>query len=233
MFVPLSFASGILRLIVAHAQFVSMDGLTRGPCALVESVSVPLAMMKIAVSIFVVFLAGCASLLPSAKVVTEGPWQNYAEAEQAFSKIIPDQTTFEDLKTFKLDPGSNPNITILNYSDVIRRFIPSTQVNEHDLAPGVKKCILAQAACHGYEVVQKFSKRARYGSFWADFLNFRRKVDVSGWTFSGVILIKDDIVVYTLTGGLPLIHELEENKNPLGPFQGSGESAARNALPSP
>jgi len=185
------------------------------------------------VALFVVtLLAGCASLLPSAKVITEGPWENYADAQQAFDRIIPDHTTLEDLKTFKLDPGSNPNITIMNYSDVIRRFIPSPQVNETDLAPGVKKCILAQAACQGYEVVQRYSKRARYGGFWADFLNFRRKVDVSGWTFTGVILVKDDVVVYTLVGGQPVIHELEENKNPLGPFQGSGEAAARNAIPS-
>lgn len=121
----------------------------------------------------------------------------------------------------------------MNYSDVIRRFIPSTQVNETDLAPGVKTCILAQAACKGYEVVQRYSKRVRYGGFWADFLNFRRKVDVSGWTFTGVILVKDDVVVYTLVGGQPVIHELEESKNPLGPFQGSGESGARNTVPSP
>jgi hypothetical protein len=192
-----------------------------------------LVIVKLAVITVVVFLAGCASMLPSAKVVTEGPWQNYEEAQQAFDKIIPDQTTFEELKTFKLDPGANPNITILNYSDVIRRFIPSPQVNEADLAPGVKKCILAQASCHGYEVVQKFVKRARYGNFWADFLNFKRKVDVSGWVFSGVILVKDDVVVYTLAGGQPLIHELEESKNPLGPFQGSGESAVRDSLPTP
>lgn len=192
-----------------------------------------LASIKLVAPIVVALLAGCASLLPSAQVVTEGPWENYAEAQQAFDRIIPDHTTLEDLKTFKLDPGSNPNITIMNYSDVIRRFIPSPQVNETDLAPGVKKCILAQAACKGYEVVQRYSKRARYGGFWADFLNFRRKVDVSGWSFTGVILVKDDVVVYTLVGGQPLIHELEESRNPLGPFQGSGESTARNALPSP
>lgn len=199
-------------------------------CRRIETVTMRAVIAKLAV-IASVFNLGCASLLPSAKVVTEGPWQNYAEAQQAFDRIVPDQTTFEDLKTFKLDPASNPNITILNYSDVIRRFIPSPQVNEADLAPGVKKCILAQTSCRGYEVTQRLAKRTRYGSFWSDFLNFNRKVDISGWTFSGVILLKDDIVVYTLSGGQPAIHELEENKNPLGPFQGSGESAARNALP--
>jgi len=67
-------------------------------------------------------------------------------------------------------------------------------------------------------------KRRRYGNFLADFLNFKRKVDVAGWRFNGVILIRDGIVVYKLTSGQPAIHELEESRNPLGPFQGLGES---------
>lgn len=193
----------------------------------------PQVMTKLAIIVFSVFLAGCGSLLPRAKTNTVGPWQNYHDAQQTFDKIIPNQTTVEDLKTLKLDPQSNPNITILNYSDVIRRFIPSPSVNEEDLAPGVKKCIMAKAACNGYEVVQKSTTRKRYGNFWADFMNFKRKVEVTGWTFSGVILVKDNVVVYTLAGGQPAIRELEENKNPLGPFQGSGESALRDSVSSP
>jgi hypothetical protein len=180
-----------------------------------------------------VALTGCASLLPRAQVVTEGPWKTYEEARQTFDKIIPNKTTFDDLKALKLDPVANPNITVLNYSDVISRFIPSSSVNASDLAPGVRTCILARAACQGYEVVQKFSSSKRYGGFWADFLNFRRRVDITGWSFTGVILVKDGVVIYTLTGGQPLIHQTEDNKNPLGPFQGSGESAARTAVPIP
>jgi hypothetical protein len=194
---------------------------------------VQLNVTRLAVIALTATLAGCASLLPSAQVVTEGPWQTYDEAIQTFAKIIPNKTTLDDLKKIKLDPISNPNITILNYSDVISRFIPSPSVNESDLAPGVKTCIMARAACQGYEVVQKFSSRKRYGSFWADFLNFRRRVDITGWSFTGVILVKDGVVIYTLTGGQPVIHQTEDNENPLGPFQGSGESAARTAVPFP
>ncbi|MCR4346443.1 MAG: hypothetical protein NUV55_04420 [Sulfuricaulis sp.] len=180
-----------------------------------------------------VFLAGCASLLPHAHTSTVGPWQNYYEAQQAFDKIVPYQTTLEDLKTLKLDPQSNPNITILNYSDVIRRFIPSPSVSAEELAPGVRACILAKAACNGYEIVQSSNSRKRHGNFWADFTNFKRKVEITGWSFNGVILVKDNVVIYTLTGGQPAIYALEENKNPLGPFQGSGESALRNSVPLP
>lgn len=178
-------------------------------------------------------LTACVSLLPRAHTSTVGPWQNYHEAQQAFDRIVPYRTTIEDLKTLRLDPASNPNITILNYSDVIRRFIPSPSVSAEDLAPGVRECILALAACNGYEIVQQSSIRKRYGNFWADFLNFKRKVEVTGWSFSGVILVKDNVVIYTLAGGQPAIYTLEESRNPLGPLQGSGESAFRNSISAP
>lgn len=186
------------------------------------------ALGRLAAIFLPVFLAGCGSLLPRAEVVTESPWQSFQDVQQVFDKIVPYQTTVEDLKRLRLDPESNPNITILNYSDVLRRFIPSPSINAHDLDSGVRECIMANTACKGYEIDQRFIKRKRYGNFWADFLNFKRKVDVIGWRFNGVILIKDSLVVYKLTGGQPAIHELEENKNPLGPFQGIGDSGLFN-----
>jgi len=161
-------------------------------------------------------------MLPRGETVTDGPWQNFQEAQQTFDKIILHQTTVQDLKKLQLDPTTNPNITILNYSDVLRLFIPSPTINADNLDAGVQECIAAKTACQGYSIDQRSIKRKRYGNFWADFLNFKRKVDVVGWRFSGVILIKDNVVVYKLSGGQPAIHELEENMNPLGPFQGVG-----------
>jgi hypothetical protein len=193
----------------------------------------PRVITRLAFIFLSVMLTACASLLPRARTSTVGPWQNYHEAQQAFNKIVPYQTTLEDLKTLRLDPASNPNITILNYSDVIRRFIPSPSVSAEELAPGVRECILAKAACNGYEIVQSSNTRKRYGNFWADFANFKRKVEVTGWSFNGVILVKDDVVIYTLAGGQPAVFQLEESKNPLGPLQGSGESAFRNSISSP
>lgn len=177
----------------------------------------------LAIILFPLCLGGCSSLLPKGETETEGPWQTFWEAQQTFDKIIPHQTTIEELKQLNLDPSSNPNVTILNYSDVLRRFIPSPSINAHDLDPGVLECIAAKTACKGYEIDQRVMKRKRYGNFWADVLNFERKVDIAGWRFNGVILIKDNLVVYKLTGGQPAIREREENRNPLGPFQGFGE----------
>lgn len=170
-------------------------------------------------------LAGCSTLLPEGKGMVESPWQSYAEAEQVFKDILPHRTTVEDLKRLKLDPSANPNITILNYSDVLRRLVPNTSINTHELDSGVQECIKALSACSGYEVDHKFIQRKRYGNFLADFLNFKRKVDIVGWRFNAVLLIKDGIVIYKLTGGQPSIREHEESLNPLGPFQGSGESS--------
>lgn len=169
-------------------------------------------------------LAGCGDLLPRGESLAESPWHSFDEAQQTFDRIIPYKSTVEDLRKLKLDPLHNPNITLLNYSDVLRRFIPGTTTSAQDLDPGVQDCIKARSACKGYEVDQKSMTRRRYGNFWADFLNFKRKVDIVGWRFNGVILIKDDVVVYKLTGGQPAIHEHEESKNPLGPLQGLGES---------
>ncbi len=181
-------------------------------------------LVRLAAILPLVLLAGCQSLLPRGEAVTKGQWQSFWDAQQTFDKIVPHQTDLEGLKQLKLDPGSNPNVAILNYSDILRRFISSPATNLADLDPGVQECILAKAACMGYEIDQRVVKRKRYGSFWLDFLNFKRRVDVVGWRFNGVILIKGNMVVYKLSGGQPAIHELEESTNPLGPFQGFGES---------
>ena len=181
-------------------------------------------MKRMAIAFLPFFLAACGALLPRSTALTQSPWQSFEEAQGTFDRIIPYKTTVEELKELNLDPVSNPNITILNYSDVLRRFIPSPSVDAGNLDRGVQDCIEAKTICKGYEVDQRSMKRDRYGNFWLDLLNFKRKVDIVGWRFNGVILMRDGTVVYKLTGGQPAIHEHEENTQPLGPFQGIGES---------
>ena len=95
----------------------------------------------------------------------------------------------------------------------------SPSVDASSLDAGVQECVRAATRCKGYEVDHRVLKRHRYGNFWADILNFRRKTDILGWRFNAVVLITDDIVVYKLTGGQPAIHEYEDSNNPLGPLQ--------------
>jgi hypothetical protein len=172
-------------------------------------------------------LAGCTSLLPRSDVVLEGQWHSFEEAQQTFDKIIPYQTSVDDLKAFGLNPEITPNITLLNYSDVLQRFVPSPSINAEELDPGVNDCLKAKMACRGFEINQRVVKRNRFGNFWVDFLGFKKKTDVTGWHFKGMVLIKDKLIVYKLVGGQPMIHEVEKSNNPLGPFQGVGESTLR------
>ncbi len=91
----------------------------------------------------------CSSPLPRGEGFTEGPWKSYEEAQRTFDLIVPHKTTTIDLKQLKLDPHANPNITILNHADVIRRFMPSYSINTNDLDAGVLECIMAKTNCRG------------------------------------------------------------------------------------
>lgn len=186
--------------------------------------------MRNAAWLALILLTGCSALLPKGESIVHGPWKSYQEAEAAFERIIPYQTDVEDLRQLGIVPGSTPNLTLLNYADVLRRFLPNPASNPDDLDRGVRECIAAKTACYGLEISQRVIQRRRYGSFLADFLNFERKVDVTGWHFAGLLLIRDGKVIYKLTGGQPVIREYEENRNPLGPLQGSGEAAARSMV---
>jgi len=167
-------------------------------------------------------LSGCSGLLPKEKSITVGAWSSFEEAQQTFDRIIPYQTSIEELKELKIDPERNPNIEILNYSDISGRFIQSTAIDGFVLDDGVKECISAKTNCRGYEIKESVIKSKRYGNFWSDLLNFKRKTDTTGWRFNGIVLINNNLVVYKLSSGLPAIHTKNEKKRPLGPLQSGG-----------
>jgi len=163
--------------------------------------------------------SGCSFLLPRQHEATQSAWQTYQEAQQAFDRLRPGETTVAELKDMSLDPSSNPNITILNYTDVLRRFLISQSITLNDLDEGVRICVTAKTGCRGFEVNQKILNKQRNGWFLLDLLAFKRDTEISGWAFSGLILMKDDVVVYKLTGGQPSIVGKESQQNPLGPVQ--------------
>jgi hypothetical protein len=45
---------------------------------------------------------------------------------------------------------------------------------------------------------------------------------VTGWEFNAFIVLKNDLVVYKISGGKPKIDELVDQKKPLGPLQDIG-----------
>ncbi len=168
----------------------------------------------------VALLSGCTALLPDAKNTVQGPWSSFEDARATFANILPNRTTQADLHAMGLDARKNPNITLLNYSDVIRRFVPPSGVDGYSPDPAVLECIRVRSDCQGYELNQKVLRRDRYGNFWLDFFNFNRKTKTTGWEFNAVWLVKDGVVIYKLIGGKPQVQEDETRRNPLGPLQG-------------
>jgi len=167
-------------------------------------------------------LAGCTSMLPRSKETTASPWQTYREAQQTFDLIVPGKTTAADLRELSLDPETVPNIAILNYSEVLRRFMLNQSVTLSDLDDGVQECVKAKTVCRGYEINQRLVQKHRNGSFWLDVFGFKRETHTEGFRFNALVLLKDGIVVYKLTGGQPVIQESEHTQNPLGPVQSIG-----------
>jgi len=167
--------------------------------------------------------SGCSSMLPKSDTATQSPWSTYRDAQLTFDKIVPGQTTNAELHDLQLDPQANSNITILNYSDVLQRFIPNASIRIEDLDQGVRDCLAAKTLCQGYSVAQKSVVKTREGNFFADILGFHRETHTVGWSFNGLILMKEGIVIYKLTGGQPKIVEHENVKNPLGPVMGLGQ----------
>ena len=68
----------------------------------------------------------------------------------------------------------------------------------------------------------KHLNKKRVGNFWLDSLNFRRETRSTGWTFSALIVLVDDLVVYTLTVGQPSVTETDVVRHPLGPLRSWG-----------
>jgi hypothetical protein len=176
---------------------------------------------SIAPGIAALCLSGCASLLPSGKAVPEGPWKSFDEAKASYDRIVPERTTVKELAELGFDPFQTPNIAILSYADLRRRF-SVTSLSGDELDPLLRDCLAARERCTAYETDLKRTERHRSGNFWLDFLDFRRTTDVTGWRFNALIVLKDDRVVYKLWGGQPIIREREDDRNPLGPLQGSG-----------
>lgn len=186
--------------------------------------------MRCAPLLAIAGLSGCASLLPSAEVATQQAWVNFEEARAAIERIVPKTTTRAELAAAGIDPLQNASVTILGLPDVMQRFSVGSAVEAQDLDAGVRACLAAGNDCTGYSILVRRNDRKRIGNFWLDVLNFRRETDITGWSFNALILFVGEIVVYTVNGGQPRIHEKEVSRNPLGPVQGAGEAAAGAAV---
>jgi|SRR5712692_986488 len=188
------------------------------------SVGIQIMSSRLAVCLVLVLVAtlatGCASLLPTSKSETEAPWKTFEEVKRTFDSIEPGRTTLEELKQVGYDPYVNPNVTVLNYTEVLSKYVPNAVRDEY-LEPGIRECLKTQTRCSAYVLDHRQIRRDRVGNFFLDIVTFKRRTAISGWRFGAVVVVVDDHVVHKSWSGVPAISEVEENLNPLGPLQES------------
>lgn len=168
---------------------------------------------------------GLTFLLPSSSSVSPSRFESYQAARDALEKAEPYKTTLADLKALGFDPYDSVNVAIIPYPEVLSRLVPYSGVPIEMLDPGVRDCIMAQIRCKAYVFHIARNDRQRDGNFFLDFLNIVRHVQVTGWTFDGTVVVRDDLVLFRNVGGAPNINTTEQTVNPLGPFQRAGESS--------
>lgn len=174
-------------------------------------------------------LASCASwgVLPSTVETTQSPFQTYVSAEDAFNQVKPFVTTARELKVRGFDPYTTPNIKVLNYLDLVPRFLPQQSMKSDDLDAAVQACLTARERCAGWLAEPSISSKDRTGNVALDVLGFERETTSTGWKASMLLLVQDGVVVYKLWSGTPSILEVKTEKKPLGPLQDlSGPAAA-------
>jgi hypothetical protein len=171
--------------------------------------------------------AGCSSLLPKARTETLTGFTSFDEAKAAIDRIEPYRTTRRDLQALGIGTPGDATITLLSHVDIVGRFPLGGVAQPGDVDRGVSDCLKAGRACNGYLINVRRVTRDRIGNFWLDALAFRRETDVRGWSFNALVLFVDDLAVYAVHGGQPVIHESEVSRNPLGPLQGWGEWVIR------
>lgn len=169
-------------------------------------------------------LGGCTGLLPAGRQETVTPWHSFDDAKAAYERIAPYATTIAELHALGYDPKQTPNVTILNYSQVVKTAVPQPSFSIDDQPEGIRDCVRAEDKCIGYSLEQSQIKRKRVGNFFLDFFNFDRETAITGWRFAALIVIVDGTVVYKQWSGQPLVSQVERNRNPLGPLQGAGDS---------
>jgi len=162
---------------------------------------------------------GCSTLLPSARQETRSEWKSFDQAKAAFGKIIPYDTTLEEMKELGFAANITPNLEILTHLDIIERFLTHPSIKKSDLDQGLQDCISLQERCQALKISLIRVEERRYGSVLLDMFDFKQKTKKSGWEFNGLIVIGNGLVVYKLAWGKPQLNEIIEKTKPLGPLQ--------------
>ena len=180
---------------------------------------------RIACTVGCALLAGCAALLPHSASDQPSGFDSFQAAALALDQAVPYRTTAAGLKALGYDLDASANVTLIPYPQLIARLAPNSSVPLDALDEGIRDCILARQACRAYEFHVARESRQREGNFFLDFLNFRRSTVITGWRFEGLLVVRDDVLLFRSHAGEPRTDRTEVEVHPLGPFQPAGESA--------
>lgn len=187
-----------------------------------------LTLRKLACSLSLVLLtSACSSMLPTANTDSTS-FESFDAARTAIEALVPMQSKRSTLEKNGFNPLTYPNTKILTHSDVVRLLVPTGLLTREDLDPGILVCVEARDNCLGMEIVASKIIKTRTGNFLADFSNFKRNTETTGWRFNALILFVNDLVVYRSWGGQPVVNEIEITNNPLGPLQNIGPALLSN-----
>lgn len=181
-----------------------------------------MAAIRIGVLLFAALLSACGGSLPKAERISSSPWQTFDEAKAAYDQIFPGSSTREDLRFLGFDPYETPNIRILNYLELLQRFMPNESITFEYLPTGVSDCLQERDRCTALLATPGRVHSERHGNLVMDMLSFDRQTLEQGWAFEALIVFKDDLVVYKLWSGQPKIEERSQKRQPLGPLQDAG-----------
>jgi hypothetical protein len=163
-------------------------------------------------------------MLPAARQDVSNPWKDFADAKASYDRIIPYRTDIAAVRQLGFSPYQSANVQVLNEAQVVNAVLPSPLKEKTTIPSGIKDCMQHQDACSGYLMEPSHITQERVGNFFLDFLNFRRKTLTSGWKFSALIVVIDDMVVYKQWSGEPRMESVDLRTNPLGPLQSMGET---------
>jgi hypothetical protein len=179
---------------------------------------------------FLLFSCRSTQLLPSSYDESVYLFNSYETAMEAYAQIEPYETMEDELKDLGFDIKQGNNVEVMTYLDVSKMFLHNQAIEKNDLPLGIIECLKAQGECRAYKFIFESTRKERYGSFWADVADFRKKTHHTGWRFECVIIVANEIVVYSLQSGVPNIDKRDVKKQPLGPLQNFGpQDVIKNA----
>lgn len=167
-------------------------------------------------------LVGCSAMLPQKRDIVVSPFESYAQAEEAFDKVVPNETTLKQLFNTGYNISTFPNVETLTYLDLLERFLPRDSITLRDLDDDLRHCLERRLECRGYVLNPSKIRRDRVGNVFLDLFNFRRTEVRHGWEAEALFVLEENVVVYKLWSGTQRIDEVKQDINPLGPLQNIG-----------